>query len=140
MDDVDLDGNKLCLVISHVFLFISFNCYWLTYLVYLNLQKIAKGKFYQSDLVSHFTFWYEWNNFVFIVYIHACVIFYVFEYVCYVLIFRMAIWPGFIILRSPEKGISWKFWLDPRFPRGPKLKWILKWLPLDRGCFKFYFL
>ena len=42
-------------------------------------------------------------------------------------------------LQSPEKGVSWKFWLDPRFPRDPKLKWILKRLPLDRGCFKSYF-
>ena len=49
------------------------------------------------------------------------------------------VWLGVVILRSLEKGVSWKFWLDPRFPRNPKLKWILKWLPLDRGCFKFYF-
>ena len=39
----------------------------------------------------------------------------------------------------PKKGVPWKFWLDPRFPRNPKLKWTLKRLPLDRGCFKFYF-
>ena len=38
-----------------------------------------------------------------------------------------------------QKGVSWIFWLDPRFPRDPKLKWTLKWLPLDRGYFKFYF-
>ena len=38
-----------------------------------------------------------------------------------------------------RKGIPWKFWLDPRFPRDPKLKWSLKRLPLDRGYFKFYF-
>ena len=44
-----------------------------------------------------------------------------------------------IILGSPEKRAPWKFWLDPRFFRNPKLKWILKWLPLDRGYFKFYF-
>ena len=50
------------------------------------------------------------------------------------------VWFGVIILRSLEKGVSWKFWLDPRFPRNPKLKWSLKWLPLDRGYFKFYFL
>ena len=62
-----------------------------------------------------------------------------FEYVWYVLIIRMIIWLRFIILQSPEKGISWKFWLDPRFPRNPKLKQILKWLPLDRGYFKVYF-
>ena len=45
-------------------------------------------------------------------------------------------WLDIIILRSPEKGVPWKFWLDPRFSRNPKRKWILKWLPLDRGCFK----
>ena len=49
-------------------------------------------------------------------------------------------WLGIIILRSPEKGASWKFWLDPRFPQNPKLKWILKWVPLNRGYFKLYFL
>ena len=58
----------------------------------------------------------------------------------YVLINRLVIWFEFIILRSPEKGVPWKFWLDPRFLRDPKLKWILKQLPLDRGYFKFYFL
>ena len=40
----------------------------------------------------------------------------------------------------PKKGVPENFWLDARFPRDPKLKWILKWLPLDRGYFKFYFL
>ena len=40
----------------------------------------------------------------------------------------------------PQKNeISWKSWLNPRFPRNSKSKWILKWLPLDRGYFKFYF-
>ena len=59
------------------------------------------------------------------------------EYVCYEI--GIVAWLEIIILRSPEKGGSWKFWLDPRFPWNPKLKWILKWLPLDRGYFKFYF-
>ena len=44
-----------------------------------------------------------------------------------------------ITLRSLEKGTLWKFWLDPRFPRNSKPKWTLKWLPLDRDYFKFYF-
>ena len=44
-----------------------------------------------------------------------------------------------IILQSPKKGTPWKFWLDPRFLRNSKSKWTLKWLPLDRGYFKFYF-
>ena len=38
-----------------------------------------------------------------------------------------------------RKGVPWKSWLDPRFPRNSKSKWTLKWLPLDRGYFKFYF-
>ena len=37
------------------------------------------------------------------------------------------------------KKTPWKFWLDPWFLRNSKLKWTLKWLPLDRGYFKFYF-
>ena len=48
-------------------------------------------------------------------------------------------WLGIIILWSLEKRVPWKFWLNPRFPRNPKLKQILKWLPLDRGYFKVYF-
>ena len=38
-----------------------------------------------------------------------------------------------------RKGVPWKFWLDPRFPPNSKPKWTLKWLPLDRDYFKFYF-
>ena len=38
-----------------------------------------------------------------------------------------------------RKEVPRKFWLDPLFPRNPKLKWILKWLPLDRGYFKVHF-
>ena len=37
-----------------------------------------------------------------------------------------------------HKGVPWKSWLDSRFPRDSKSKWTLKWLPLDRGYFKFY--
>ena len=49
------------------------------------------------------------------------------------------VWSGIIILQFSEKGALWKFWLDPRFFRNSKSKWTLKWLPLDRGYFKFYF-
>ena len=51
----------------------------------------------------------------------------------------MIVWFGVIILQSLEKWAPWKSWLDPRFPRNSKVKWILKLLPLDRGYFKFYF-
>ena len=44
-----------------------------------------------------------------------------------------------IILQSPEKGIPWKFWLDPQFSRNSKRKRTLKGLPLDRGHFNFGF-
>ena len=61
------------------------------------------------------------------------------KYVWHVLVMNLGIiiWLEIIILRSPEKGVPWKFWLDPRFLRNPILKWILRWLPLDRGYFKF---
>ena len=48
-------------------------------------------------------------------------------------------WLGVIILQSPWKWAPWKFWLNPRFSQNSKSKWTLKWLPLDRGYFKFYF-
>ena len=37
-----------------------------------------------------------------------------------------------------RKEVPLKFWLDTRFPQNPKLKQILKRLPLDRGYFKVY--
>ena len=58
----------------------------------------------------------------------------------YVLIkIGIIVWLGVIILQSLEKGTPWKFLLDSRFLRNSKLKWTLKWLPLDRSYFKFYF-
>ena len=45
----------------------------------------------------------------------------------------------FINIRYPKNEVPWKSWLDLRFPRNSMLKWILKWLPLDRGYFKLYF-
>ena len=51
----------------------------------------------------------------------------------------MIIWLDFINIRYPKNEIPWKSWLDPWFPQNSKSKWTLKWLPLDRGYFKFYF-
>ena len=39
-----------------------------------------------------------------------------------------------------KRGFRGNFGLILDFPEIPKLKWILKRLPLDRGCFKVYFL
>ena len=49
------------------------------------------------------------------------------------------VWLRVIISQSLEKGTPWKFWLDLWFLRNSKPKWTLKWPPLDRGYFKFYF-
>ena len=45
---------------------------------------------------------------------------------------------GLLFYNFP-KGAPWKSWLNPRFSRNSKSKWTLRWLPLDRGYFKFYF-
>ena len=75
-------------------------------------------------------------------FIHTCVKFCALN-ICVICFFviklELIIWLGIIIFTISKKGVLWKFWLDPRFPWNSKLKWILKWLPLDRGCFKFYF-
>ena len=92
-------------------------------------ENSKKKVWHELNLLFHFVLWYEWVNFrVYVFYFHACV------NKC-----EIIVWLKIIILRPPEKGVPWKFWLDPRFPRNPKLKQILKWLPLDRGCFKVYF-
>ena len=44
-----------------------------------------------------------------------------------------------LIYDIPKNEVSWKSWPDPWFPRNSKSKWTLKWLPLNRGYFKFYF-
>ena len=53
----------------------------------------------------------------------------------------MILWNDSILLTYSilKNEISWKSWLNPRFSRNSKSKLILKWLPLDRGYFKFYF-
>ena len=47
--------------------------------------------------------------------------------------------PVLLIYNILKIEIPWKSWSDPWFPRNSKSKWTLKWLPLDRGHFKFYF-
>ena len=71
---------------------------------------------------------------------HVLIFFY-FEYVWYVLVIKSKQVYGSRLLfyYLSKKGVPWKFWLDPRFFRDLKLKWILKWLPFDRGYFKIYF-
>ena len=82
------------------------------------------------------------SQFLCLRFLHPCMCWILcFKYGWYVLIMKLK-WSygsGIIILRSLEKKVPWKFWLDPRFPRKSKSKWTLKWLPLDRGYFKFYF-
>ena len=86
---------------------IYINYYLLTHFLYWINRNSKKGKFYQSDLSSLYVFWYEWNNSRF-------------EYVCFEI--GIVAWLEIIILRSPEKGAPWKFWLDSQFLRNFKLK------------------
>ena len=58
---------------------------------------------------------------------------------CYALIFKIDYMARFYYFMISRKEVPRKSWLDPRFPRNPKLKWILKRLPLDRGYFKVHF-
>ena len=57
----------------------------------------------------------------------------------YVLIIRIIIWFGFITY-DLKMGSRENLGLILDFPRDSELKQILKWLPLDRGRFKVYFL
>ena len=115
---------------------VFFNCYFTNIFCLLNPQKIAKIKFYKSDLLSFTCF--GMNKAFLHVYVFFIHVVNFISWVCMLWIWNSQ-WLEIIILRSPEKGVPWKFWLDLRFPRDPKLKWILKWLSLDRGYFKFYF-
>ena len=109
----------------------------------MNPQKIAKRQFrYKFDFVIFAYLGRDEIIFVFILFLtsNTCVKFYVLNICDMNWLWNWnSQWLGIIILRSSEKRVPWKFWLDPRFPRNPKLEQILKWLPLDRGCFKVYF-
>ena len=65
------------------------------------------------------------------------------NFMLWVCVLCFNIWDDYMIrfyyFTISRKEVSRKFWLDPWFPRNPKLKWILKWLPLNRGYFKVYF-
>ena len=151
VDNVDLirfGGVQLFYIVfsSCLYFFILnfiFYCYLLTCLFFFELtENNKKRKYYQFDSLSLNILWYEWNNFCDYVFTSTYVSNFVFL-VCMISVdneIGMIVWFGVIILRSPKKEVLWKFWLDPQFLRNPKLKWILKWLPLDKGCFKFYFL
>ena len=115
-------------------------CYLPFCLVYWNIQKITKK---ESSLqvwfvvLIHILVWIELFSCLFFLYLCMCRIPYFVIYVSNKI--KMNKWFRIIILRFFRKGVSWKFWLDPRFPRNSNSKWILKWLPLDRSYFKFYF-
>ena len=59
-------GKYLCCIVVFIFIY-----YLLTYLVFLNLQKIAKKKVsHKCDLLFYFAFWYGLSNFD-IIFIHT---------------------------------------------------------------------
>ena len=121
---------NICIMVFNLFLLFT-NIFCL-----LNLQKIAKRKPYRFDLLFLYILWYEWNNFHVYVFYHACGKFHVLSISVMKLKWSMA--RDYYFTISRKRG-SWKFWLDPRFLRNSKPKWTLKWLPLNKGYFKFYF-
>ena len=118
------------------------NCYLLTRFVYWKSQKIVKRKF-DINLICYLTSHFGTNKAIFVFMVFWSM--HVLDFIFWVRVIwinneiGIIVWLGVIILQSPEKGDPWKFWLNPRFPRNSKSKWTLKWLPLDRGYFKFYF-
>ena len=123
-----------------MFLFLYVRIYLLFANVFrlLNLQKIAKKENPINLICCLFTY-FSMNGIIFVLMflLSMHVVNFMF-WICMLWIWNNQ-WLRIIILRSLEKGALWKFWLDPRFPRNPKLEWILKWLPLDKGYFKVYF-
>ena len=118
-------------------MWLCINCYLLTSF-YLDLQKITKGKFNTNSIVALFFISVWINCYLFHVFIHAFIKFYVWIYVvCFSIWDDYMTW--FYYFTISRKEVPRKFWLDSRFPRNPKLKWILKWLPLYRSYFKVYF-
>ena len=80
------------------------------------------------------------KSFMSMFFILACVKFHVWAcIICTNNKIGTSVWLRVIILQSPEKRVLWKFWFYSRFSRNSKSKWTLKWLPLDRGYFKFCF-
>ena len=133
----------LCLIVFSLFFFASIYLLIIKLFCLCDLQQIAKKrKFEISDnylFKSHL--WYEWLNFRKVFFISMLRFKLLnFLWVCdrnkLVLLCDDSILLTYDIIKNE---ISWKSWLNPRFLRNFKSKWALKWLPLDRGYFKFYF-
>ena len=118
------------------------NCYLLTPLVYWIHKKYQKD---ESDKNSIYCFTSRFGTnkalFVFTSFFTSMHVLN-FMFWIYVLCFNIQddYMARFYYFTISRKEVPRKFWLDPRFPRNPKLKEILKWLPLDRDYFKVYFL
>ena len=111
------------------------NCYLLTPLVYLinrNRKKDESNKNPISILLHTLVrigpfpcllFFFTSNA-----YVKRCVL------SMYINKIGIIMWLYIIILRSPEKGVPWKFWLDIQFPRNSKRKWKIRrahvWTPV----------
>ena len=108
----------------------------------MNLQKIVKRKFNEFDFATllHSLVWMS---------PYSCLYFFTsmcrlgsMFWICVTCFsdeFEIVNGSRLLFYDLSKKGVPWKFWLDSRFLRNPKRKWTLKWLPLDRGYFKFYF-
>ena len=132
----------ICIIIMYI---LVLWCYTYIYLLLtnsfglLNSQKITKKKVRDKSIfvLLRILIWIK-QFFVFI-FLHPMYVVNFMFGVCMLWDWNSRMVWDYYFTISRKRG-QWKFWLDFRFPRDSKLKWILKWLPLDRGYFKFYFL
>ena len=108
----------------------------------MNIQKIAKKKIRHKCKFVVFFSYFGMN--VGILYVNIFITsMHLLNFMLWVCVLCFNIWDDymarFYYVAISRKEVPQKFWLDPRFSRNPKLKWILKWLPLDRDYFKVYF-
>ena len=77
-------------------------------------------------------------------FIHTCIKFYALNiWVIYFFCNKIGVdymARGYYFYNLPKRGFRGNFGSIFNFPGIPKPKWILKWLPLDRGYFKIYLL
>ena len=107
----------------------------------LKLTENSKKRKYESSGVHCLKSYFGTNWLIFIV-ILSMLQFKLFDFYISMWLFQITIFmcDSELLFYDLLKRGSVEILARSSISRNPKLKWILKWLPLDRGCFKFYFL
>ena len=122
--------------------------FYLYYLLFTNLFCLLKliennkKRKYESSGVRCLKSYFGTNWLIFII-ILSVLQFKLFDFYISMWLFQITILmrdSGLLFYDLSKKGFRGNFDSILDFLEIPKLKWILKWLPFDRGRFKFYFL